>query len=98
MLFNTHKWLQTQNYTLYSGADPGFSNAGGGGANSMSFTALRLTARIQGPLTGPGSSRVAYPCDTMKPRRSKVKIPEISMNVYFSQLKEYASRLNFYCT
>ena len=75
-----------------------FRTRGGGGANSMSFTALRLTARIQGPLTGPGSSRVAYPCDTMKPRRSKVKIPEISMNVYFSQLKEYASRLNFYCT
>ena len=61
----------------------------------MSFTAHRLTARSQGPLTGPGSSRVAYSCDTMKPRRSKVKIPEISMNVYFSQLKEYASRLNF---
>ena len=86
MLFNTHKWLQTQNYTLYTGADPGFSNAGGGGGQKiMSFTALRLTARIQGPLTGPGSSGVAYSCDTIKPRRSKVKIPKISMNVYFSQ-------------
>ena len=50
---------------LQSGADPGFSFGGGGGAQRLcarthktSAEPNSLSAGVQGPLKGPGSSRV----------------------------------------
>ena len=54
------------NWNVLTRADPGFSFGGGGGGGANDYVRTRtsrarspksLTARIQGPLKGPGSSR-----------------------------------------